>query len=491
MKDFYSLASFFADIRENAVGRQVQTPLPTPEQAAQLKDLDDKIAALQPLLAKQTPELEAAQAEWELQVHNSDGKALPKNVLAIVALQDVHRNDKQKQELAAHYRTIAPLLEKPRKELADVQAKKAALLKVVPTTLVSMSGPARTMRILPRGNWLDDSGEVVRPSVPAFFGALDPKTQANRMDLAKWLTSPEHPLVARVFVNRLWKLSFGQGIVRSLDDFGTQGTMPTHKDLLDWLAVEFIDSGWNVKHVHKLMLMSTAYRQSSVGSNALRERDPGNHWLARQNRYRIDAELVRDNALAVSGLLVRKIGGPSVKPYQPAGYWSFLNFPTRDWFEDKGEDQYRRGLYTYWQRSFLHPSLLAFDAPSREECTTERPRSSTPLQALVLLNDPTYVEAARAFAERIIKEGGPNVGDRLNWSYRQALSRSIKPEETKILTELYRKHHDEYTKDAKQAQQLVSVGQRPVPKDVEPAELAAWTSVARVILNLHEMITRN
>jgi mono/diheme cytochrome c family protein len=491
MRDFYSLASFFADIREKAVGRQDQTPLPTPEQAAQLKELDDKIAALQPLLTKQTPELEAAQAEWELKVHNSDGKALPKNILAIVAIQDVHRNDKQKQELATYYRTIAPFLEKPRKELADVQGKKAALLKIVPTTLVSMSGPARTMRILPRGNWLDDSGEVVRPSLPAFFGTLDPKTQANRMDLAKWLTSPEHPLVARVFVNRLWKLSFGQGIVRSLDDFGTQGTMPTHKELLDWLALEFIDSGWNVKHVHKLMLMSAVYRQSSVGSKEQRDRDPGNHWLARQNRYRIDAELVRDNALAVSGLLVRKIGGPSVKPYQPAGYWSFLNFPTRDWFEDKGEDQYRRGLYTYWQRSFLHPSLLAFDAPSREECTTERPRSSTPLQALVLLNDPTYVEAARAFAERIIKEGGPNVGDRLNWSYRQALSRSIKPEETKILTELYRKHHDEYTKDAKQAQQLVSVGQRPVPKDIEPAELAAWTSVARVILNLHEMITRN
>jgi mono/diheme cytochrome c family protein len=491
MKDFYSLASFFADIKEKAVGRQDQTPLPTPEQAVQLKDLDDKIAALQPLLTKQTPELDAAQAEWELQVHDGDGKALPKNILAIVAIQDVHRNDKQKQELAAHYRTIAPLLEKPRKELADVQAKKTALLKVVPTTLVSMSGPARTMRILPRGNWLDDSGEVVRPAVPAFFGALDPKAQASRMDLAKWLTSPEHPLVARVFVNRLWKLSFGQGIVRSLDDFGTQGTMPTHKELLDWLAVEFVESGWNVKHTHKLILMSAAYRQSSVASKELRERDPGNHWLARQNRYRIDAELVRDNALAVSGLLVRKIGGPSVKPYQPAGYWSFLNFPTRDWFEDKGEDQYRRGLYTYWQRSFLHPSLLAFDAPSREECTTERPRSSTPLQALVLLNDPTYVEAARAFAERIIKEGGPNVGDRLNWSYRQALSRSIKPEETKILTELYRKHHDEYTKDAKQGQQLVSVGQRPVPKDIEPAELAAWTSVARVILNLHETITRN
>jgi hypothetical protein len=239
------------------------------------------------------------------------------------------------------------------------------------------------------------------------------------------------------------------------------------------------------------MLMSSTYRQSSVASLEVRDRDTANNWLARQGRFRLDAELVRDNALAVSGLLVRKIGGPSVKPYQPAGYWQFLNFPTRDWTADKGDDQYRRGMYTYWQRTFLHPSLLAFDAPSREECTAERPRSSTPLQALVLLNDPTYVEAARAFAERILKEGGPTLGERLNWAYRQALSRPIKPEEAQILTTLHRKHHDEFTADAKAAQQLVSTGQRPAANDVDVAELAAWTSVARVILNLHEVITRN
>jgi hypothetical protein len=241
----------------------------------------------------------------------------------------------------------------------------------------------------------------------------------------------------------------------------------------------------------KLLMMSNAYRQSSAAAKEVREKDPTNVWLARQGRFRLDAEMVRDNALAVSGLLSRKIGGPSVKPYQPAGYWSFLNFPTREWQADKGDSLYRRGLYTYWCRTFLHPSLLAFDAPTREECTVERTRSSTPLQALVLLNDPIYVEAARTFAERIIKNGGPDTATRLNWAYRRALSRTVKPAEAKLLTELYQKHLAEFRKDKSGAQKAVSVGQAPLPKDVDTAELAAWTSVARTILNLHETITRN
>ena len=205
-----------------------------------------------------------------------------------------------------------------------------------------------------------------------------------------------------MFVNRLWKLAFGRGIVQTLEDFGSQGELPTHPELLDWLATDFIEHGWDVKRTFKLMLMSRAYRQSSVPSKEALAKDPTNDLFSRQNRYRLDAEMVRDNALAVSGLLVDKIGGPSVKPYQPAGYWQYLNFPKREWENDKGESQYRRGLYTYWQRTFLHPSLAAFDAPSREECTVDRPRSNTPQQALVLLNDPTYVEAARALAGRML-----------------------------------------------------------------------------------------
>jgi hypothetical protein len=240
----------------------------------------------------------------------------------------------------------------------------------------------------------------------------------------------------------------------------------------------------------RLMALSGTYRQTSHAGPELRQRDPYNQWLARQGRFRLDAEMVRDNALAVSGLLSHKVGGPSVKPYQPEGYWQYLNFPKRTYQPDHSADQYRRGLYTYWQRTFPHPSLLAFDAPSREECTVERPRSNTPLQALVLLNDPTYVEAARAFAEHLVRAGGATE-ERIQLAYRQALSRPALPAEIKLLSELYRQHLRQYQTDKQAAQALLTVGDRPAAKDIDAAELAAWTSVARVVLNLHETITRN
>ena len=299
------------------------------------------------------------------------------------------------------------------------------------------------------------------------------------------------PLTARTFVNRLWKLYFGQGLSKVLDDLGAQGEWPTHPELLDWLASDFVDHGWDVKYLLRQMALSAAYRQSSSADEKLRQRDPYNRWLARQARYRLDAEVVRDNALAVSGLLSRKVGGPSVKPYQPDGYWALLNFPVRTYVPDKGEDQYRRGLYTYWQRTFLHPSLLAFDAPSREECTVERPRSNTPQQALVLLNDPTYVEAARALAERTLREGGADFEGRLRHAYRLVLSRRPTGEEVKLLAGLYQEHLRQYQADRKAAEQLLQVGQRSVPRELDAATLAAWTSVARVLLNLHETITRS
>jgi hypothetical protein len=348
------------------------------------------------------------------------------------------------------------------------------------------------VRVLPRGNWLDDSGEVVQPGTPASLNRLtfDGK-RANRLDLARWLLAEDNPLTARVFVNRLWMLLHGEGIVRTMDDFGSQGAWPTHPELLDWLAVEFRRSGWDTRHMIRLMVTSNTYRQSSRPTEALKQRDPYNTLLARQGRWRLDAELVRDNALAVSGLLSPKVGGPSVKPYQPAGYWRYLNFPTRDWAADRGPDQYRRGLYTYWQRTFLHPSLLAFDAPTREECTVERPRSNTPQQALVLLNDPTYVEAARALAERMVREGGKGPDERIQFAYRQALTRPAAAAEVELLRGVYEKHLREYQADAKAADGLLRVGQRPLPVDLPAAELAAWTSVARVVLNLHETITRN
>jgi hypothetical protein len=289
----------------------------------------------------------------------------------------------------------------------------------------------------------------------------------------------------------LWKLVFGQGIVKTLDDFGAQGTAPSHPQLLDWLATELVASGWNVKHMLKLMVMSATYRQSSHSDEALRQLDPDNKWLAHQSRYRLDAEMIRDAALATSGLLSPAIGGPSVKPYQPPGYWSHLNFPVREYQPDHGESLYRRGLYTYWCRTFLHPSLSAFDAPSREECAVDRPRSNTPLQALVLLNDPTYVEAARVFARRILIEGGDTADARLRWAWKQILSREPNSEELSVITAMLEKHRAQYSADAKAAESLVTVGEARPADSVDRAELAAWTSVVRVLFNLHETITRS
>jgi hypothetical protein len=434
-REFYSLAAFFADVSETAVGVQEPTYFPSSRQAQLLKQLEDERAPL---------------------------KAITKPSAA------------------------------DRSKLADLDRKIDALKSQVPNSLISTAIPPRVMRVLPRGNWQSESGAIVQPGVPGSLPGLEKQSSpATRLDLARWLVAPANPLTARVMVNRLWKLFFGQGLVRTLDDFGSQGAWPTHPELLDWLACEFTDGGWNVKKLIKQMIMSRAYRQSSIASDEARLRDPGNRLLARQSRFRLDAELVRDNALAVSGLLSEQIGGPSVKPYQPPGYWVFLNFPKRTYVPDKGENEYRRGLYTYWQRTFLHPSLLAFDASTREECVVERPRSNTPLQALVLLNDPNYVEAARAFAVRLIREGGSEPRSRLERGFRLALQRSPRPQELPVLLNLLREHLDQFRAAPAAAREAISVGDSPVPPDVDAVELAAWMSVARVILNLHETITRS
>jgi mono/diheme cytochrome c family protein len=420
------------------------------------------------------------------------GIGLPPEVAGILAIPAEKRTAAQRQTIAAHYRSIAPELNSERKKLAELDRRRADLVNTFPKTLITTSVAPRTVRILARGNWQDDSGDIVSPAVPTFLLPLEIKGRsANRFDLAHWLVDPRNPLVARVFVNRMWGLMFGQGIVKTSEDFGSQGAAPTHQQLLDWLSAEFVRSGWDVKHLLKLIVMSNSYRQSSFASEEVLQIDPDNRWLARQGRFRLDAELVRDNALAISGLLSPKIGGPSVKPYQPAGYWAYLNFPVREWMNDHGENQYRRGLYTWWQRTFLHPSLKAFDAPTHEECTATRTRSNTPLQSLVLLNDPTYVEAARVFAAEIVKEGGAAPAKRIDWAFHRALSRSATPEESRILVGLYQKHHQEYVSDTAAAKKLLGVGDAPPPAGVDPADLAAWTSVARVILNLHETITRS
>jgi hypothetical protein len=295
-----------------------------------------------------------------------------------------------------------------------------------------------------------------------------------------------------VIVNRIWKTLFGEGLVRTTEDFGIQGSPPTHPELLDWLAVEFIDSGWDVKQLIRIIADSDAYRRSSQATAEMRRIDPYNYWLARQTRFRLDAEMVRDNALAISGMLTYKQGGRSVKPYQPEGYWDHCNtFQGKLVYDqDHGEDLYRRGLYTYWKRTFLHPALLAFDAPSREECTAERPRSNTPLQALVLLNDPTYVEAARVFAAQIILQGGATDADRLRYAFRHSLARAPLTAEYELLSAMLQQHREQFRLDPESAAQLIHTGEWPVPDGIAPVELAAWTSVTRTILNLHETITR-
>lgn len=491
-KDFYSFAAFFSDVSEAAVGRQAQTPLPSPAEEKKLKDLDAKLADLQKEIDKPSQEIDAAQVKWEEEFMAGKVKGLPKNIADIFAVEAAKRTPQQKQALAAHYRTIASQLVELRKQLDAVKKERDALSKTLPTTLVSMSGAPRMVRILPRGNWLSDAGAVMEPITPQSLPALGVNgRRASRLDLAKWMTSPDNPLVARVFVNRLWKLYFGQGIVRTLDDFGSQGQWPTHPELLDWLAVEFREGGWDVKKMSRLLVTSETYKQTSKVDAKLVQADPFNHLLSRQARWRLDAEMVRDNALAVSGLLVNKIGGPSVKPYQPPGYWALLNFPTREWQNDKGESLYRRGLYTYWCRTFLHPGLAAFDAPSREECTVDRSRSNTPQQALVLLNDTTYVETARVLAARVIRDGGKDASSRLTYAFRHVLQRAPLPGEVDLLQKLVAQHTEKYKQDPNAAAALLKVGEASAPQGMDPIEVAAWTSACRALLNLHETITRN
>ncbi len=413
------------------------------------------------------------------------------NVIKAIQVDPFVRTTNQRKQIEDYYKTIAPALDGIRNEIATLEKRKAEIRAQSPYSLTTVSVQPRTTRILPRGNWLDDSGDIVDPMIPEFMGDLGINNRrSTRLDLAKWVVSRENPLTARTFVNRLWALYFGTGISRVLDDLGAQGEPPVHSELLDWLAVEFMESGWNVKHMVKLLVSSNAYRQSSKHNNVLQEKDPYNRLIARQSNWRLDAEIVRDNALLLSGLLEDKIGGPSVRPYQPVGYYSNLNFPKRKYVHDKGESQYRRGLYTHWQRTFLHPSMMAFDAPSRQECTAERASSNTPMQALTLLNDPTYVEAARMYAARIIKEGGETPEDRINWAYKQSLSRLPNPNELELITGMFEKHKMQFAQNPESANQLISTGEAPQIQGIDTPEHAAWTSVARVILNLHETITR-
>jgi hypothetical protein len=395
-------------------------------------------------------------------------------------------------------------------------------------TLVTVAWQPPVTRVLPRGNWQDESGAIVQPRPPRFLTASvanasigssdsDADRPWSRLELARWLVSREQPLTARVFVNRLWKQFFGAGLCATVDDLGSQGDWPVHAALLDWLAVEFmepslatrglawVDAGhaaadrvgpWDIKHMVRLLVTSATYRQSSNQRADLLAVDPQNRWLWAQMPRRLEAEIVRDNALAAAGLLNLEVGGPSAQPYQPGGYYEALQFPDREYTPQTDERQYRRGLYMHWQRTFLHPMLANFDAPSREECTAARNVSNTPQQALTLLNDPSFVEAARVLATRLLQAGvGPGAGPaadraRLEELFLRALARPPNGKEVASLSEFLRRQRAHYAGEPDEARALVHVGFAPVPAAVAEAELASWTEVCRVVLNTHESITR-
>jgi hypothetical protein len=360
-------------------------------------------------------------------------------------------------------------------------------------TMVTQAIEPRETRILPRGNWLDPSGAVVEPHVPRFMEQLDVEgRRANRLDLARWLVSRDQPLTARVLVNRLWQRFFGVGLSKTLIDIGSQGEWPPNQELLDWLAVDFMENGWDVKRLVRQMVTSRTYRQSSQPRAELEAVDPDNRLAARQTRCRLDAEQIRDNALAISGLLVMQTGGGEIsKPYQPAGYYATLNFPTREYEPSTDSSQFRRSVYVHWQRQFIHPWLLAFDAPTREECTAQRAVSNTPSAALVLLNDPCFVEAARALATRALTADAADDRGRLDWAWHEATGRRAGDEELRLLDELLDEHREYFGQHAAEAKSLTEVGMSAKDQNHDPAELAAWTSVCRALLNLDETISRN
>ena len=375
------------------------------------------------------------------------------------------------------------------RRVLDLSAERKRLIHSFPTVMVMQerANPRETF-ILDRGAY-DSPSDKVEPSVPALFSGFRNGAPRSRLEFARWLVDPSNPLTARVTVNRFWQMYFGQGLVRTAENFGSQGEWPTHPLLLDWLATEFMDSGWDMKALQRAIVLSATYRQSSESTPELRSRDPQNRLLARGPRFRLPAEVIRDQALFLAGLMVERQGGPSVKPYQPDGLWEELT-SGQSYNQSEGEDLYRRSLYTYWKRTIAPPFMLTFDASGREACAVLEIRTNTPLQALNLMNDVTYVEAARFLAQRMMLEGGASPGDRIEFAYRLSTGRQPDDRRAAILLESYQHHLANYEADRKAALQLVSQGERPRNPELDLAELASYTTVASLILNLDETISK-
>lgn len=427
----------------------------------------------------------------------SESPIVPANVVDAAKLDREKRSQEQQAATRDYFRkTVStdPEIKKLLGELANLQRKRTDVDNSIATTLVMEERQEpRGTYVLSRGQY-DRRLEQVDAGTPAILSPMPKEAPANRLGFARWLVDPSHPLTARVTVNRFWLQLFGTGIVRTSENFGSQGERPSHPELLDWLATELIHSGWDVKYMLKLIVTSATYRQTSKVSPELLKRDLNNRLLARGPRFRLDAEMMRDQALAVSGLLHPKMGGPSVKPPQPYGLWEAVGYTgsnTVRFVKDSGADKvYRRSLYTFWKRTSPPPQMNIFDAPSREACTARRERTNTPTQALMLMNDPQFFEAARAFAERTIKEGGSTAAQRMAYAFETATARLPKTDEMSILLNTFQAHLEEFKADPEAAKKLIVVGESPPDANLDPVELAAWTMITNLILNLDEVINK-
>jgi hypothetical protein len=413
-----------------------------------------------------------------------DGKSLAE----ALAEEPVRLSETRRRDLFRYY--LANVDAGYRSDLAELTSRRkarSALVDPVSELMVMREMPQpRPTFVLKRGAY-DAPGERVEPGTPSALGSFDGSWPRNRLGLSRWLTDPNHPLTARVAVNRWWQSFFGRGIVATPEDFGSQGQLPTHPELLDWLSRTFIDSGWDVKRLVRLIVTSSTYRQSSDAPPDRLARDPENDLLTRGPQFRLPAEMIRDGALAMSGLLVDTIGGPPVKPYQPAGLWEEKSGTSYQ--RDVGPGSHRRSLYTFWKRTSPPPAMLTFDATTREVCAVKRQTTATPLQALVLLNDPQYVEAARGLARRTLTEGGPALADRVVFLFRTTTGRRPRPREVETLSALYREQYDEFRAGRSDAAKLLAVGDAPRDPSLDPSEHAAMTVLAQALLNYEETVT--
>jgi len=437
-------------------------------------------------------------AVWQALQRAYEQPSLPKPILEIVKTEPSVQTPEQKQQVRNYflervYADTRSTFEPLHKKSAEAKKTRDDFHASIPSTMVmqEMETPKQA-HLLIRGAY-DKPGEKVSRAVPAALSPMPEDAPLNRLGLGRWLVDPAHPLTSRVTVNRFWQQYFGVGLVKTSEDFGSQGEWPSHPELLDWLAVEFIESGWDVKHMQRLIVMSAAYQQASEVTPESYARDKENRWLSRGSRFRMDAEMVRDNSLAVGGLLVHQIGGRSVKPYQPGGIWKVVGYTTSDtanFKQDHGEALYRRSMYTFWKRTAPPPSMMAFDAPSRETCTVRRERTNTPLQALTLMNDTQFVEASRNMAQLMMLEGGQSAKERATYGFRLATARRPDESELNEMVELYQESLAEFQKDQEAAEKLIGVGESKRNESLDASELAAWTMIGNLLLNLDETVTK-